>query len=58
MIFIKKILHKLSLPFVFCALGFNIISAKIKSKKFKKNNSDVFMVDRHKLVYKIFKKVL
>lgn len=58
MTFIKKILHKFSIPFVFFALGFDIIFAKIKSKKFKKNNSDVFTVDRHKLVYKIFKKIL
>lgn len=58
MVFIKKILHKLSLPFVICALGFNIISAKIKSRRFKKNNNDVFVADRHKLVYKIFKKIL
>lgn len=58
MTFIKRILHKLSLPFVFLALGFNLLSATFKSRKFKRNNNDVFVADRHKIVYKIFKKIL
>lgn len=56
--FIKFIGYILSTPFVFIALLFNLLSAKIKAKKYIKSPQDVLLADRQKLVYKVFKKFI
>lgn len=49
--------YYLSWLFVFIALGFNLIKVKKMWKKKEKANESFFVVDIHKIVYKIFKKV-
>ena len=56
--FIKYIGFILSIPFVFLALLFNLLAAKIKAKKYIKFSQDVLLADRQRLVYKIFKKFI
>ena len=56
--FFKFIGFILSFPFVFVALFFNLLSARIKANKYIKSPQDVLLVDRQRLVYKIFKKIV
>ena len=54
---IKFFFYYLSWPFVFIALGFNLLKVKKMWKKTKKASDVFFVTDIHKIVYKIFKKV-
>lgn len=56
--FFKTIGWALSWPFVFIALGFNLLSIYRKARKFKKNPKDLFLEERLKSVYKLFRKVV
>lgn len=54
---IKFFFYYLSWPFIFIALGFNLLKVRKMWKKTKKASDVFFVTDIHKIVYKIFKKI-
>ena len=54
----KSIGYGLSVGFVLLALSFHLLSIKRKAKKYKKDPNSIFLPDRLKTIYKLFKKVL
>lgn len=54
----KSIGYGLSVPFVLLAAFFGLLSAKRKARKYLKDSNSIFLQDRLKTVYKLFKKFL
>lgn len=54
----KSIGYGLSVAFVLLAILFNLLSIKRKAKKYKKDPNSIFLPDRLKPIYKLFKKIL
>ena len=54
----KSIGYGLAVPFVLLATIFGLLFAKRKAKKYKKDPNSVLLLDRYKVVYKLFSKFL